>query len=143
MKKILIFLSVLLIGLYSCKEQPKVDEANVVSNVEAKIDETYMTQLRAQVDDTKKQLPAEMGPLTYIDVELDEEAGVLTHSYQYANNIEITDEQVEGVKQNIISMMKSTPTERMPIDKGLTMCFKYYSRNRDLLYTVTINSDDL
>lgn len=39
--------------------------------------------------------------------------------------------------------MKNNPTERMPVEKGLTMRYKYYSRNRDLLFTITITKDDL
>lgn len=131
MKKIFIlFISV--IALVACTDQPKVDEA-------------YMTLLESQVAAIEKQLPVEIvtGQLSYFHVELDKSSATLTHCYCFNGTPTITEETKQTAKANAIALMKANPTERMPLEKGLTMQYKYYSRNRNLLYSVTITPDDL
>lgn len=113
------------------------------AKVQPKVDETYIMQLQSQVNTVKQQLPTDMGGIFYIDIELDKEAGILTHSYQYVNNPQVTDEQIESMKKDMISMIKASPTDRMPIDNGFAMRFKYYSNKKELLFSVTITSNDL
>lgn len=131
MKKIFIlFISV--IAFVACTDQPKVDEA-------------YMTLLESQVAATEKQLPVEIvtGQLSYFHVELDKSSATLTHCYCFNRTPTVTEETIQNAKANAISLLKANPTERMPLEKGVTMHYKYYSRNRNLLYSVTITPDDL
>ena len=148
MRNFLVILSVLFFGLYSCQEQPKANDANVRSKengakVQPKGDETYIMQLQSQVNTVKQQLPTDMGGIFYFDIELDKEARILTHSYQYVNNPQVTDEQIESMKKDMISMIKASPSDRMPIDNGFAMRFNYFSNNKELLFTVTITPNDL
>lgn len=76
MKRLYYFLFLLV--LYSCT--PKVDEA-------------YMTLLESQVATSNRQLPIDVGGLSYFLVELDKESATLTHSYQYPNNPQISQDQ--------------------------------------------------
>lgn len=126
------FLFFYAIVLVSCTEQPKVDEA-------------YMTLLESQVAMTERQLPVEIvtGQLSYFHVEFDKSTATLTHCYCFNRTPMVTEETKRNAKANVIAMMKANPTERMPVEKGVTMQFKYYSRNRNLLYTVTITEEDL
>ena len=131
MKKIFIlFISV--IAFVACTDQPKVDEA-------------YMTLLESQVAATEKQLPVEIvtGQLSYFHVELDKSSATLTHCYCFNRTPTVTEETKRNAKANAIALLKANPTERMPLEKGITMQYKYYSRNRNLLYSVTITPDDL
>lgn len=116
----------------ACTDQPKVDEA-------------YMTLVESQVAMTEKQLPIEIvtGQMNYFHVEFDKSTATLTHCYCFNRTPNVTAETAKEVKANIIAMLKNNPTERMPIEKGVTMQYKYYSRNRNLLYSVTITQDDL
>lgn len=104
-----------------------------------------MTLLENQVAMTEKQLPIEIvtGQLSYFHVEFDKSTATLTHCYCFNRTPTVTEETAKQAKANVIAAMKSNPTERMPIEKGVTMQFKYYSRNRNLLYSVTITKDDL
>lgn len=130
MKIIILFLSV--ITLAECTKQPKVDEA-------------YLTLLENEVAMTEKQLPIEIitGQMNYFHVELDKSSATITHCYCFNKTPEVTEETIRNAKASVIALMKANPTERMPIEKGITMQFKYYSRNRNLLYSVTITPDDL
>lgn len=131
MKKIL-FLFCTAITLIACTNQAKVDEA-------------YMTLLESQVAMTEKQLPVELitGQLNYFHVELDKSSATLTHCYCFNRTPTITEKMKQDARANIIALLKANPTERMPIEKGITMQYKYYSRNRNLLYSIIITEDDL
>lgn len=131
MKKIL-FIFCTVIAFVSCTNSPKVDEA-------------YMTLLESHVAMTEKQLPIEIitGQLSYFHVELDKSTAILTHCYCFNRTPTITEETIREAKANVISLLKLNSTERMPIEKGITLQYKYYSRNRNLLYTITVTEDDL
>lgn len=131
MKKV-IFLFFSAILIVACTDQPKIDEA-------------YMTLLENQVAMTEKQLPVELvtGQLNYFHVELDKSSATLTHCYCFNRTPTVTDESIRDAKANIIAAMKANPKEKMPVEKGVTMQYKYYSRNRNLLYSITITKDDL
>lgn len=131
MKKILfIFCSV--IAFMACTNKPKVDEA-------------YITLLESQVATLEKQLPIEIvtGQMNYFHVELDKSSATLTHCYCFNRTPTVTEETIREAKANVIALLKSNSTERMPIEKGITLQYKYYSRNRNLLYSITVNQDDL
>lgn len=137
MKKKLL-LPLVLLSLFSCT-QPTVDKASTQPTV----DKEYMALLDSQIAATNRQLPANAGNLSYFHSELDKETGTLIHYYQFPNNPTITQEQIDVAKAAAIAALKNSPTERAPIDNGLTMRYKYYSRNQELLYTITITQDDL
>lgn len=124
-----LFLLLFLLCLFSCT-QPTVDKE-------------YMALLESKVAMINRQLPTNMGNVSYFHVELDKETATLIHYYQFPNNPSVSQEQVEAAKAAVIAMLKNSSTERMPIDKGLTMRFKYYSRNQELLYTITVTEADL
>lgn len=109
----------------------------------AAVDREYMELLESQVSTINRQLPADIGSLSYFHVDLDKETATLIHYYQFPNNPTVTQEQIDAAKAAVIAALRNSPTERAPIDKGLTMRYKYYSRNQDLLYTITITQDDL
>lgn len=107
------------------------------------VDREYIELLESQIANINRQLPTDIGSLSYFHVELDKETATLIHYYQFPNNPTITQEQIDVAKAAAIAALKNSPTERAPIDNGLTMRYKYYSRNQELLYTITITQDDL
>lgn len=115
----------------------------LLSCTQQKVDKEYMALLDSQVTAAKKQLPTDVGNLSYFHVELDKETATLIHYYQFSNNPTISQEQIDAARASVIAALKNSPTERMPIDKGLTMRYKYYSRNQELLYTITVTEEDL